>query len=37
MYPCGRRTTSTLVDGDYPPVRRLFPEQSAITAVVASQ
>lgn len=32
----GRRTTSTLVDGDYPPVRRLFPEQSAITAVVAT-
>lgn len=32
----GRRTTSTLVDGDYPPVRRLFPETSAITAVVAT-
>lgn len=33
----GRRTTSTLVDGDYPPVRRLFPEQSPITTVVATQ
>lgn len=30
----GRRTTSLLVDGDYPPVRRLFPEDTAITAVV---
>src|SRR5690606_27640330 len=32
----GRRTTSTLVNGDYPPVRRLFPDTSAITAVVAT-
>ncbi len=32
----GRRTTSTLVDGDYPPVRRLFPDTSAITAVVST-
>jgi len=32
----GRRTTSTLVDGDYPPVRRLFPDSSPITAVVAT-
>ncbi|MDI9587701.1 MAG: DNA polymerase III subunit beta [Gleimia sp.] len=29
-----RRTTSTLMDGDYPPVRRLFPEQTNIQAVV---
>ncbi|QPK81321.1 DNA polymerase III subunit beta [Schaalia sp. ZJ405] len=29
----GRRTTSTLMDGDYPPVRRLFPEQTSIHAV----
>ncbi|GAB2542881.1 DNA polymerase III subunit beta [Brachybacterium huguangmaarense] len=32
----GRRTTSTLVDGDYPPVRRLFPDSVSITAVVAT-
>nr|WP_245354228.1 DNA polymerase III subunit beta [Brachybacterium sacelli] len=32
----GRRTTSTLVDGEYPPVRRLFPDTTAITAVVAT-
>ncbi|PWH05951.1 DNA polymerase III subunit beta [Brachybacterium endophyticum] len=32
----GRRTTSTLVDGDYPPVRRLFPGSTPITAVVAT-
>lgn len=32
----GRRTTSTLVDGDYPPVRRLFPAQSPIAAVIAT-
>lgn len=32
----GRRTTSTLVDGDYPPVRRLFPSSTPITAVVAT-
>lgn len=31
----GRRTTSLLVDGDYPPVRRLFPEETPIHAVVA--
>lgn len=30
----GRRTTSLLLDGDYPPVRRLFPEESPIHAVV---
>ncbi len=30
----GRHTTSLLVDGDYPPVRRLFPEESPIHAVV---
>ncbi|QWW19577.1 DNA polymerase III subunit beta [Schaalia sp. 19OD2882] len=29
----GRRTTSTLMDGDYPPVRRLFPESTSIQAV----
>lgn len=29
-----RQTTSTLMDGDYPPVRRLFPEQTEIHAVV---
>ncbi|MCS6711845.1 DNA polymerase III subunit beta [Brachybacterium sp. EF45031] len=33
----GRRTTSTLVDGDYPPVRRLFPDSVPVTAVVATQ
>lgn len=32
----GRRTTSLLVDGDYPPVRRLFPEQTTTHAVVAT-
>ncbi|WP_058235905.1 DNA polymerase III subunit beta [Devriesea agamarum] len=37
-FECGgRRTTSTLVDGDYPPVRRLFPETVPISAVVATQ
>ena len=30
----GRRTTSTLMDGDYPAVRRLFPESTPIQAVV---
>ncbi|WP_150460621.1 DNA polymerase III subunit beta [Nesterenkonia ebinurensis] len=30
----GRRTTSTLVDGDYPKIRQLFPEQTPIHAVV---
>ncbi|MDO5721685.1 MAG: DNA polymerase III subunit beta [Actinomycetaceae bacterium] len=29
-----RQTTSTLMDGDYPPVRRLFPENTSIHAVV---
>ena len=29
-----RHTTSTLMDGDYPPVRRLFPEETSIHAVV---
>ncbi|MCL2091259.1 MAG: DNA polymerase III subunit beta [Micrococcales bacterium] len=33
----GRRTTSLLVDGDYPPVRRLFPDESPIHAVVDRQ
>ncbi|WP_460757561.1 DNA polymerase III subunit beta [Myceligenerans cantabricum] len=32
----GRHTTSQLVDGDYPPVRRLFPDSSPIHAVVAT-
>jgi DNA polymerase-3 subunit beta len=32
----GRRSTSTLVDGDYPPVRRLFPSSSPISATVAT-
>lgn len=32
----GRQTTSQLVDGDYPPVRRLFPDSSPIHAVVAT-
>ena len=30
----GRRTTSTLTDGDYPPVLKLFPESTDIFAVV---
>jgi DNA polymerase-3 subunit beta len=30
----GRRTTSLLLDGDYPPVRRLFPEQTTTHAIV---
>ncbi|MCK6210368.1 DNA polymerase III subunit beta [Georgenia sp. EYE_87] len=30
----GRRTTSLLVEGDYPPVRRLFPETTTTHAVV---
>ncbi len=33
----GRRTTSTLVDGDYPPVRRLFPAETNYSATVATQ
>lgn len=32
----GRQTTSLLLDGDYPPVRRLFPDSSPIHAVVAT-
>ena len=30
----GRRTTSVLVDGEYPKIRQLFPEQTPINAVV---
>src|SRR5690606_21154062 len=33
----GRRTTSLLVEGDYPPVRRLFPDSTTSYAVVATQ
>ncbi|MCL2848552.1 MAG: DNA polymerase III subunit beta [Micrococcales bacterium] len=33
----GRRTTSLLVDGDYPEVRRLFPDEVSIHAVVERQ
>lgn len=29
----GRRTTSTLMDGDYPPVRKLFPDVTPIQVV----
>ncbi|MPV51429.1 DNA polymerase III subunit beta [Pseudactinotalea sp. HY158] len=29
----GRHSTSVLVDGDYPPVRRLFPDQTSIHTV----
>jgi DNA polymerase-3 subunit beta len=32
----GRQTTSLLVDGDYPPVRRLFPDETPVHAVVAT-
>ncbi len=32
----GRQTTSLLLDGDYPPVRRLFPDQTSIHAVVST-
>ncbi|OLO44116.1 DNA polymerase III subunit beta [Actinomyces oris] len=32
----GRRTTSLLTDGDYPPVRRLFPETTSIHATVGT-
>lgn len=32
----GRHTTSQLVDGDYPAVRRLFPDATPIHAVVAT-
>ncbi|WP_159717916.1 DNA polymerase III subunit beta [Actinomyces marmotae] len=33
----GRRTTSLLTDGDYPPVLRLFPEQTLIHATVGRE
>jgi DNA polymerase-3 subunit beta len=33
----GRHTTSLLVDGDYPAVRRLFPEETPIHAVISTQ
>ncbi len=33
----GRHTTSLLVEGDYPAVRRLFPDETPIHAVVATQ
>ena len=33
----GRQTTSTLMEGDYPPVRRLFPESTSIHAVINRQ
>src|ERR687890_220128 len=33
----GRHTTSLLVEGDYPAVRRLFPDHTPIHAVVATQ
>ena len=33
----GRVTTSLLVDGDYPAVRRLFPDETPIHAVVSTQ
>ena len=33
----GRRTTSLLLDGEYPPVRRLFPEQTTTHAVLSTQ
>lgn len=33
----GRRTTSLVVDGEYPPVRRLFPETTTTHAVVLTQ
>jgi DNA polymerase-3 subunit beta len=32
----GRRTTSLLLDGEYPPVRRLFPEQTTTHAVIST-
>ncbi|WP_324650179.1 DNA polymerase III subunit beta [Georgenia sp. H159] len=32
----GRQTTSLLVEGDYPPVRRLFPDETTTHAVVAT-
>lgn len=33
----GRRTTSVLVDGEYPKIRQLFPEETPIHAVVNTQ
>jgi len=33
----GRRTTSLLTDGDYPPVLRLFPENTTIHAIVGRE
>lgn len=33
----GRRTTSLLTDGDYPPVLRLFPEETTIHATVGRE
>ncbi|MCL2803193.1 MAG: DNA polymerase III subunit beta [Micrococcales bacterium] len=33
----GKETTSLLIDGDYPPVRKLLPESPPITAVVDVQ
>src|SRR5665647_667259 len=33
----GRHTTSLLVDGDYPAVRRLFPDETPIHAIVLTQ
>ena len=33
----GRRTTSLLTDGDYPPVLRLFPEETTIHAAVGRE
>ncbi|ROP34710.1 DNA polymerase III subunit beta [Pseudokineococcus lusitanus] len=33
----GRRTTSLLVDGEYPKVRSLFPAEAAVRAVVARE
>ncbi|PFG34738.1 DNA polymerase III subunit beta [Sanguibacter antarcticus] len=33
----GRHTTSLLIDGDYPHVRRLFPDETPIHAVVSTQ
>lgn len=32
----GRRTTSLLLDGEYPPVRRLFPDQTTTFAVLST-
>lgn len=32
----GRRTTSLLLEGDYPPVRRLFPEETSTHTVTAT-